>query len=181
MTSSSGTHVKDSPFDTLVTADVAAGNGTIVSSGDFSSVLTDTYVDIVIEARDKHGNIQPEGGDDVSVIATLHQEETVLLTVIEPPVIDNDNGTYSTGFMASSNMTGTYTVDITVNGEHISGSPFTMVIAGPDMTTTYIIIAACSVGGLIIIGIIGFVIYKKKQKRNEYSQLESERAGYFSK
>jgi invasin-like protein/filamin/ABP280 repeat protein/Big-like domain-containing protein len=105
-----GAGIPGSPFSSTVSAGPAdAAHTTASVPGSFVFATTFT-----VTARDAQNNLLARGGD---VVAMTVQETGVL------PVTDNADGTYSAFFAPGT--TGTYHVDITINGVAISGSPFT--------------------------------------------------------
>ncbi|MBA3319430.1 MAG: Ig-like domain-containing protein [Gemmatimonadales bacterium] len=108
----SGAGIPGSPFASAVApgpVSPAASTATVTRSGDLFA-----NIDVVVTARDAQGNPTGRGGD------------VVLITVNgSPPIgaVDRGNGTYD----ASIPTFGfSFTVEITLNGGVILGSPFTV-------------------------------------------------------
>ncbi len=105
-----GADVPGSPFSSVVSpgpADAGKSTANVPQTFFFSTTITVTTVDA-------QGNLLGRGGDTVAI---SYEGGPVTVT-------DNGNGTYTATFAPS---TGTWHVNITINGAAIAGSPFTTV------------------------------------------------------
>jgi adhesin/invasin len=104
-----GTDVPGSPFASVVSAGPADGAHT-------TAIVAENFVfstNITVTAKDANDNLLGRGGDAVAI---SYEAGSVAVT-------DNGDGTYSATFAPAT--TGTYHVNITINGASIVGSPFT--------------------------------------------------------
>lgn len=106
------TAVGGSPFDTVISAGTADASQTtatlpVGTAGQVS--------EIVMRARDAHGNALESGGDRVKVSVRGANRVT-------PDVVDGGDGTYRASYTPT--VAGTDQISITVNGAAINGSPF---------------------------------------------------------
>lgn len=92
-----------------------ASSTATVPDGQVGQVTT-----IVIQARDQSGNPIPSGGASVSVTISGANSDTAVVT-------DNGDGTYTATYTPAN--AGSDTVDITINGTPILGSPFTSTVS----------------------------------------------------
>jgi hypothetical protein len=104
-----GTDVPGSPFSSAVSAGPADGPHTTANVP--QTFLGSTT--ITVTARDANDNLLGHGGDNVAI---TYEAGSVAVT-------DNGDGTYSATFAPAT--TGTYSLNITINGAAIAGSPFT--------------------------------------------------------
>lgn len=80
-------------------------------------------IDVLVTVRDAQGNLVGHGGDEIQISANGSAPRTCA-----PPdgndatCVDNGDGTYADSFVI---IAGAVSVDITLNGEAIAGSPYT--------------------------------------------------------
>lgn len=108
------TAISGSPFSSTVAAAPA------VSAADTTATVpdgeTDEPTNITVQVKDQYGNNWTTGGDTVVVTVSGANSAT-------PTVTDNSDGTYSTSYTPTNG--GADSVAITLNGDAISGSPYT--------------------------------------------------------
>ncbi len=109
------------PAETLVApgaADASASTAVVTRRG-----VVFVQIDVLVTVRDAHGNLVGRGGDVVQISPNGGSPRTC---VVDPPNTsfcrDNGDGTYSDQFWVFANGV---TVDITLNGVRLAGSPFT--------------------------------------------------------
>jgi hypothetical protein len=80
-------------------------------------------IDVLITVRDSQGNPVGHGGDDIRISANDSAPRSCApLDENEGTCVDNGDGTYVDAFVI---IAGSVTVNITLNGTQISGSPYT--------------------------------------------------------
>jgi hypothetical protein len=99
-------------------ADASASTAVVTRSG-----IVFVQVEVLVTVRDAHGNPVGRGGDVIQISPNGGAPRTC---VVDPPNTgfcrDNSDGTYSDRFWVFANSV---TVDITLNGVPLAGSPFT--------------------------------------------------------
>jgi hypothetical protein len=79
-------------------------------------------IDVLVTVRDSQGNQVGHGGDNIVIAANDYAPRTCAPPDNDPNTcVDNGDGTYVDAFVI---IAGSVTVDITLNGAPISGSPF---------------------------------------------------------
>eukprot|EP00698_Gefionella_okellyi_P016092 TRINITY_DN457_c0_g1_i1.p1 TRINITY_DN457_c0_g1~~TRINITY_DN457_c0_g1_i1.p1 ORF type:complete len:4209 (-),score=1181.95 TRINITY_DN457_c0_g1_i1:57-12683(-) len=113
----SGTPLKRSPFSVEVQPARTSGMHCIAKGDGTQSCVVGQPASFVVIARDRFTNARTTGGDKLSV--------DVMGPMLAPgTVTDNQDGTYAVQFAV--HVTGIYRVDVLLDGEAISGSPFTV-------------------------------------------------------
>jgi hypothetical protein len=81
-------------------------------------------IDVLITVRDAQGNQVGHGGDEIRISANGGAPRSCAPQDNDDTTcLDNGDGTYSDAFII---IAGAVTVDITLNGVPISGSPFSL-------------------------------------------------------
>src|SRR5690606_3650302 len=111
-----GNAISGSPYSSIVVPGAAsAGQSTaVVPGGTAGSVTT-----ITVQAKDANGNNLTTGGATVAGSVTGANTAT-------PAVVDNGDGTYTLTYTPTTS--GTDNVAITLNGNAISGSPYSSIV-----------------------------------------------------
>jgi Ca2+-binding EF-hand superfamily protein len=120
-----GIDIDKSPYFVLVRRQVIPGNCIAEGIALNNIIRPNEETTITIQTKDETGNNILTGSEDVQV-----EIQTVSEEIIHPVVQDNGNGTYVTTFALKE--PGAHTLSITVNGEPIAGSPFT-ITAEPEL------------------------------------------------
>jgi adhesin/invasin len=116
-----GGAISGSPFASVVgpgTVDPSRSTAIVPGAG-----AVGASTQIVVSARDAFDNALVTGG--AAVVVTVTGANSV-----SPIVVDNSDGTYSTSYTPGT--TGTDNIAITLNGEPVSGSPFTSILGIGD-------------------------------------------------
>jgi len=118
-------HVSNSPIDVIIEPGIDPSKCIAFGPG-LEDGVTDTLpTHFTIQAKDGNGNNLIEGGDNFDVIINGPEGE------IKPEVVDNKDGTYTVEYQPDA--PGEHKVNVILNNEPISGSPYTVnVKAGPD-------------------------------------------------
>jgi len=74
----------------------------------------------VVQTRDKRDHDLTEGGQDVAVVIKGPKG------AVTADLRDNNDGTYSVGYTISDK--GSYTINVTVDGTSVRGSPFSQTV-----------------------------------------------------
>jgi filamin len=116
-----GVELDASPF-IIVAKRPAVPNKCIVSaSGVLNSIVRPGASNrFTVTVQDENGFNVQQGGDDVKV------EIKTADGVVHPDVTDNGDGSYDVEFIL--NKPGTNDISVTVNGEHVTGSPYTVIV-----------------------------------------------------
>eukprot|EP01104_Vermistella_antarctica_P021500 TRINITY_DN975_c0_g1_i1.p1 TRINITY_DN975_c0_g1~~TRINITY_DN975_c0_g1_i1.p1 ORF type:complete len:831 (+),score=248.61 TRINITY_DN975_c0_g1_i1:196-2493(+) len=115
--------IKDAPFSVLVKPASDAGKSYAEGPG-LNAIVDNETAAFTIFAVDPDGNRRTTGEDDFSVSIAGPQDAPHTLT-------DNNDGTYSVSYDAD--VPGDYVVSVTLDGENIKDSPFTVPCkAGTD-------------------------------------------------
>src|SRR5690606_41914978 len=102
-------------FPAVRSSDLSAGQSTaVVPNGTAGSVTT-----ITVQAKDANGNNLTTGGATVAAAVSGANTAT-------PAVVDNGDGTYTLTYTPTTS--GTDNVAITLNGNAISGSPYSSIV-----------------------------------------------------
>jgi len=101
-------------------ADGTGGNHSVITSLPPSRTRPNTPVRFSIQSKDPSGRLVSIGGDQWQASA-LGPERVNRLTIT-----DNQNGTYSGEIVFPG--TGTFTIDVTLDGVHAQNSPFKIVV-----------------------------------------------------
>eukprot|EP01117_Protostelium_nocturnum_P005387 TRINITY_DN1958_c0_g1_i1.p1 TRINITY_DN1958_c0_g1~~TRINITY_DN1958_c0_g1_i1.p1 ORF type:complete len:1618 (+),score=627.59 TRINITY_DN1958_c0_g1_i1:434-5287(+) len=121
-----GLQIANSPFSVVVTSGPAYPPQSVAAGEGLASFKAGEGTLFFIQARDQYGNARDSGGDRVSVELIGPQGSPQSHNC---PIVDAGNGTYSVEMVAKS--VGFYRIVAKINGEEISGSPFsTVCIAG---------------------------------------------------
>jgi len=116
------------PHDLAVTLDDAHIKGSTfhvdIKPGAWADNTTIENYSFTVRTRDKRGKDKTFGGENVAVrIVTPSGREVEGIKVV-----DVGNGTYHVMYKLSGEEVGEYQVEVTINGEHISGSPFIQTV-----------------------------------------------------
>ncbi len=107
------------PFRSLVEAGPAAA-ATTIATVDPDATLFDPLIEIQVDPRDAFGNLVRRAGEGIAAVAVFGATRTVV-----PVTFDAKTGLY-TGVFQPRDF-GTYSVEITVNGVQVPGSPFPVI------------------------------------------------------
>jgi len=111
-----------------------------------------------IQARDIYGNMRTSGGDNFKIV--LEGPTTEM-----GRVFDLGDGTYSVFYV--STVSGTYNLNITLNGQHIFGSPSQLVIYPAEFSASKTLVF----GSGLVTGLVGvlspFTIVARDRYGNE--------------
>jgi hypothetical protein len=126
----SGSELKGSPFAVQVVPAAAAGAQSLASGNGLSKATVATpgkEGEFVVESRDRFGNKCVTGGAKLAgVLVGGEKNETIKLEVK-----DNNDGTYACAYDIEHR--GTYKLDVTIAGEAVDKSPYS-VVAKPGAT-----------------------------------------------
>jgi len=121
-----GTPIKDSPFSVNVTPGAASASLSSAEGEGLIKAIAGETATFVVSLKDSYGNpLKASGGD---VAAQVDEAN-------ECSVYDNKDGTYRAQYRATKS--GQRTINVTVNGSPIAGSPFTAVVEPATASPTH--------------------------------------------
>jgi len=143
-----------------------------------SEVLKASWLQI--QVIDEYNNNIQIGGHNVKGVLEFDESTNAKATKepIYPPTVnvtDNQNGTYTLAFVATEKQKGDYKLSITLEGDHIKDSPFTVVISPLDKKNTVLLAVGLTVIIACIIILIGVLAYKRWKKKSDYRLIENDR------
>jgi len=111
-----GQPIKDAPFHPFIKPSANADNSYAEGPG-LREAFDNEPAHFTIHSVDKWGNPRTDGGDDFKV--DINGPET-----ITPQIVDNNDGTYAVTY--HPDKTGTYKINVTLEGRPIKDAPFTV-------------------------------------------------------
>jgi hypothetical protein len=108
-----------SPFSLHIQAAPANASMSVLSTT-MSAITAGSQQQVLLHAADGFGNRREVGGDDIQ------SEMEGAFVTMAGEVLDHGNGSYSIKYQAT--MSGLYAVSVTLAGEHVGGSPFSVSV-----------------------------------------------------
>lgn len=122
-----------------------------------------------IQVSDTYGNHLRVGGHHVDSILVSETDNPIY-----PTVQDNNNGTYTITYLPGEEQSGPYSLEVTLDGDDIEGSPFSVTIS-PKPNNAVLLGVTLGIAGLCLIILVALVAYRRWRRRGQYQAIAESR------